>query len=157
MYGSVNNRVSERVFQMVPVVGMGATLSLWSDRQAYTVLEVSDDKVIYSSDVRMSDGTIQNITREYPKYIIASEDEYKVISGSMYDGSAEFEFTTRQDGREKFVFHKKTGIYRKENTNPVLVDKGDRKEIEYIGTGRTSQKNTPLLIGSRSKYYDPSF
>lgn len=43
-YGSLNNRLDERVKSPKPEVGMGATEYCWSDRHAYEVIAVKDDR-----------------------------------------------------------------------------------------------------------------
>lgn len=45
-YGSLQNRIAERVKNPKPEVGMGATALYWSDRHAYEVIAVKDDKHI---------------------------------------------------------------------------------------------------------------
>ena len=46
MYGNVINRVMEKSKTPEIVVGMGATECLWSDRHAYEVIAVQDEKHI---------------------------------------------------------------------------------------------------------------
>lgn len=46
LYGDVMNRLMENMQPETPQVGMGATKLLYSDRHAYTVVEVVNDKVI---------------------------------------------------------------------------------------------------------------
>lgn len=65
-YGSFNNLYASRgISSMTPYVGMGATELLWSDRHAYTVVEVSPsgktlklqrDIAIRVDGLGMSDG-----------------------------------------------------------------------------------------------------
>jgi hypothetical protein len=45
-YGSINNRIMESDRQPDPEVGMGATELCYSDRHAYTVVEVTNSKTI---------------------------------------------------------------------------------------------------------------
>lgn len=45
-YGSLNNRICERSKSDAPTVGMGVTEFCWSDRHAYEVIEVKDDRHI---------------------------------------------------------------------------------------------------------------
>lgn len=40
LYGSLSNRLMERGQQVQPEVGMGATVTMYTDRKAYTVIEV---------------------------------------------------------------------------------------------------------------------
>lgn len=44
VFGSLNNRIMENVAPQKPVVGMGATHLMYSDRHAYTVIIVHSDK-----------------------------------------------------------------------------------------------------------------
>lgn len=46
LYGDVMNRLMENMQPETPQVGMGATELLYSDRHAYTVVEVVNAKVI---------------------------------------------------------------------------------------------------------------
>ena len=45
-YGSINNRLMESCKGDVPVVGMGVTECLWSDRHPYEIVEVQDERHI---------------------------------------------------------------------------------------------------------------
>lgn len=45
-YGSLTNRIEERAKSPTPAVGMGATEYCWSDRHAYEIIEVKDDRHI---------------------------------------------------------------------------------------------------------------
>jgi hypothetical protein len=154
-YGSLNNRFDERVLQPIPVKGMGATLLMWSDRHAYTILDVCPDTI--EATISYQDGKeIKSITRKYPKWILACRDEVKVVEGSCHDGSAKYEYKTRKEGepgfsRELFVYHKPTNIYRQSSTtwNPRL--------LRYDPIPRCKRENTALALGYRDEYYDPSF
>lgn len=45
-YGSINNRIDERVRGEEPQVGMGVTHYGWSDRDPYEIIEVKDARHI---------------------------------------------------------------------------------------------------------------
>ena len=45
-YGSVQNRIAERTKAPEPEVGMGVTAMYWSDREAYEVIAIKDDRHI---------------------------------------------------------------------------------------------------------------
>lgn len=49
-YGNLTNQLLATVAICQPQVGDGATLVLWSDRQAYTVIEVKKSCVVVSRD-----------------------------------------------------------------------------------------------------------
>lgn len=65
--------------QPAPEVGMGATLLLWTDRQAATIIAVETDA--------------QGRTM-----VTVQEDAAKVIRGSERDGSAEYAYTADPRG-----------------------------------------------------------
>jgi len=46
LYGDVMNRIMENMKPETPQVGMGVTKLLYSDRHAYSVVEVVSDKVV---------------------------------------------------------------------------------------------------------------
>jgi len=78
--GSVVNHLRSRqtIGQPEPVVGMGATILLWSDRHAATVTYVFIERKLTCVQVR--------------------QDDAKVISGSTHDGSAVYEYTSNKAG-----------------------------------------------------------
>lgn len=45
-YGSVNNRIMERSKSKEPEIGMGVTECLWSDRHAWEIIAIKDDRHI---------------------------------------------------------------------------------------------------------------
>ena len=45
-YGSVNNRLAENARNPKPEIGMGVTEYLWSDRHAYEIIAIKDDRHI---------------------------------------------------------------------------------------------------------------
>lgn len=107
MYGSLQNRLAERSVQPMPEVGMGVTECLWTDRRAYEIIEVKDEKHItirrmgtkckdyYAGDWEVySDPTQKDIRRLYKtkkgwrerigknglgdtKYVVGYADEYE--------------------------------------------------------------------------------
>ncbi len=51
LFGSLNNRIAEDVLSAVPAVGMGATILMYSDRHACTVIEVkSPSRIVIQED-----------------------------------------------------------------------------------------------------------
>lgn len=151
-FGSLQNRLGERSLQPVPEKDMGATMSMWSDRHAYTVNEISKQTVTVTYNVK-GEG---EVTRTYPKVIFATRDNAKLVSKTILSESQEYEFTPGDpENKEKFVFHKKSGVYRKASTKYVPGENGERGS--YVTTNRTTQDATALLLGYKSEYYDPSF
>jgi hypothetical protein len=105
--------------QPEPTVGMGATILLWTDRHAATIVEVSKDK---------QGRTIIGV----------QEDDSKVIKGSTMDGSAEYEYSRRPDAPvrywrlnakgfwEKITKNEETGRWNKVDGNGIRI--GAREE-----------------------------
>ena len=79
MHGSLVNRITEGPTSKVPVVGMGVTITYWSDRDPATVIEVKNFK----------SGT----RKGQPREITIQHDDWKVVSGSEGDGSAKYEYS----------------------------------------------------------------
>jgi len=50
VYGNLTNRISETVAPDIPKVGMGATIILYSDRYAATIVEVRGKSVYIQQD-----------------------------------------------------------------------------------------------------------
>lgn len=120
-YGSIVNRVQEgKNFSGQEItVGMQATEYLWSDREPWEVTKVYDQK-----------------------HICIRRLDYKVIKGSMMDGSAEFEFSSNPHNKEVEIKLFKTGWFTLREANGKKL-KGYHKYS--------------LSFGKADKYYDPSF
>ena len=155
-YGSIQNRMNENSVQKVPEVGMGATMTMYTDRYACTILEVSKETIKHTYErVRMDDGSIKQVTNEYPKYILVTEDDFKLISGSRGSENQECEYITDKnlDHARKFIFHKASGIYREATRESKFIN--GRLESEYKNTVKAG--NQSLVIGFKETYIDPSF
>lgn len=126
----VNNIYSRATIgQPRPEVGMGATVLGWTDRYPCTITKAIEF----------------GGSKQWSYEIEVVEDAYKVVRGSVQDGSAEYEFSPRDGSSSLYRFNKKTNSwvagYISKETNRFCVYKG--------GPG--------LIIGKREKYYDPSF
>ena len=73
MQGSFHNRMMEQAKQLVPEVGMGATKLMYTDRQAFTIVEVSKngktitvqrDKAVRADTNGMSDSQAYTYERD---------------------------------------------------------------------------------------------
>lgn len=117
--GSLVNHLYSRVAPITPEVGMGASILSWSDRQAATVVAV--------------DGAIFAITA----------DTAKIVSGTTYDGSAKYEFTSNPNGHRYYFRIGKDGKPEGVTKNPT--------------TGRWLKTGNRVLLGKRDHYHDPSF
>jgi len=124
--GSLINHLYSRMTKGAPVpeVGMGVTILHWSDRSAGTIVEV----------FKIGDDLA----------IAVTGDDYKIVSGSVMDGSADYEYTPRPDGNRSY--------YR-------FTAKGWRSVWKNPDTGRwkLSDGGNGLIVGTRDRYYDPSF
>lgn len=112
-----------------PVVGMGATMTGWTDRYPGTVIKVTEfggsKRWLYEIEVR--------------------EDAYRVVKGSAFDGSAEYAYSPSEFGAvTRFAYDKKAEKWVQARRNP---DTG--KLLAVKGRG--------LILGFRERYYDPSF
>lgn len=87
MYGSLNNMLAGSDPEIVPKVGMGATMIGWTDRHAYTVVEVKSARhvVVQRDAVKRVD---MNGISESQRYEFSADPE-----GEMY------EVTRRKNGR----------------------------------------------------------
>lgn len=113
-----------------PVVGMGATMTGWTDRYPGTVTKVTEF----------------GGSKRYLYEVEVQGDEYKVVKGSAYDGSAEYEFKADPKGQVSvFVFLKKDQKWAEMYRNP------ETGRINVCKSGKG------LILGFRERYYDPSF
>ena len=135
-YGSVQNRILENSKSIEPEVGMGVTECMWSDREPYEVIEVTD-----------------------PRHIKVRRMATKVVSGSAFDGSAEYEYFSDPNGNVASLFKKKNGeiggVFSNEyrgrksdlgnlNEFPYMLHMGDNKEPSP-GKEETEQINVASL------------
>lgn len=114
--------------QPAPVVGMGATVLMWTDRQAATITKVTE------------------LTgKQYRYEIEVTEDISKVVEGSTHDGSAEYQYQANPNG------HSTTFAFSVKSSKWVSVRRNEE-------TGRLIQtEGSGLRIGERETYRDPSF
>lgn len=122
-YGSITNRCEEgKIYgdRKDIYVGMGVTDYLWSDRHTYEVTKVFD----------------QN-------HICIRRMEAKVVKGSCFDGSAEYEYSSNHKNKEIEIKKFKDGWYE-------LTTKENGRRVKY-GSGYH------LSFGVLDEYYDPCF
>jgi len=107
--GSVINMVLGQTKSLKPVVGMGVTEILWSDREPYEVIAVKDDRHI----------TIR-------KY-----DYIRTDDNGMSE-CQEYNYISNPDGKIKHLFLTKKGVWRERigkrelGTTRFLVGKAER-------------------------------
>ena len=107
---SLINNLMAKDSNHTPKVGDGATKLCWTDRYPYTVVEVKT-----------------------PTRIVVQADTATIVSGSAFNGSAVYEYSS----------------------NPL----GERVELSLRRDGVWRQRggNQPFHVGNRSMYRDPSF
>ena len=153
MYGSVVNRIMESGRYPEIVVGMGATVTMWSDRAPYTVVAVRRDRAGKVAEIDILGDRVSANKAVWPAqdYDITPADPegtvYEQIDGRLrrklpgasgWDHNPVHAQTWRMD---------RTGRLRRTSINPetgrrVMAPKGQ-------GDG--------LVLGSRDYYSDPSF
>ena len=115
--------------QPTPVVGMGATILLWTDRQASTIQKVTE---IGGS-------------KRWLWEIEVTEDRETLVSGSVPDESATYRYESRPDG------HRLTFRFNRLQQKWIEGRINARTGLFNITHG------CGLMIGKRSGYRDPSF
>ena len=85
-YGSLQNRIEERLVGARPEIGMGVTEMLWSDRVPYEIIAVKDDR-----------------------HITVRAMSYKRIDDNGFSEVQEYEYTSNPDGYVCDLFKTKRG------------------------------------------------
>ena len=88
-YGSFQNRLAENCKQPKPEVGMGVTEYCWSDRHAYEITEVIDDR-----------------------HIIIRRLDYKRIDNNGMSECQDYEYTSNPDNHSIKLFLTKQGQWK---------------------------------------------
>lgn len=120
---SLINNLMDAGRQAEPTVGEGVTFLHWSDRSPATIVSVSrfGPKAQKAGQVKSFEVV---------------PDDYRVVSGSTHDGSAQYEITPTPE--EKWAGKRK-----------ILV--------KATAKGWTSAGGTAVAVGYRDAYYDPTF
>lgn len=127
-YGSVQNRLMANSKMPVPKVGMGATELLWSDRNAFEVIEVKDKthcKVRAMKAVRTDSNGISE--------------------------SQTYKLTSNPDGEVKHLVFR-NGRWRARKVEEVYL--GDQKWENRL---TRKLESSEWLLGKAMEYRDPSF
>ena len=94
VYGSIHNRMMENVKSPVPIVGMGVTILMYSDRHAATIVEICSPSTIIVQ---------RDIATRIDKNGMSENQEYNYTP----DTNAPKEVVTlRKDGRWKLTKEK---------------------------------------------------
>lgn len=127
--GSVMNHLYSRmvVGEPAPEVGMGATILMWTDRRAATIVSV-----------KASPG------KRYEYEIEITDDRTVLVSGNVNDGSAVWEERPDPDGyRTLYVKKRDSGEW-------VRAVRGANGRVKL-------ERGAGLRIGERDTYRDPCF
>lgn len=82
MQGSLTNRMMEGGGQIVPQVGMGATECCYTDRHAYTIVEVVTDKLIVVQQDKAKRADTNGMS-ESQKYTYESDPEGRKVEVTL--------------------------------------------------------------------------
>lgn len=141
-YGSINNRIDERRPSEKPQVGMGITEYFYSDRTAYEITKVFDDKHFM---MRRYDAKHQG------SY---GEDNWELVSNP-------------NNKEEEVVFRYgawyRVRTYTKESVDRCIKEDGfialDQKTLDKVNEKGVAYKydKANIVIGHADYYYDWSF
>lgn len=96
-YGSLQNRLMENVKPVTPVVGMGATILMYSDRHAATVTKVFS-----------------------PTTIVIQQDTATRTDKNGMSENQEYTYTPNTDAEEVFVTLRKDGRWKVKKSQTVI-------------------------------------
>lgn len=154
-FGSVNNRIEENhIYGKELYVGMGATQYYWSDRHPWEVIKV----------INGQRGQEEVIVREL---------EWKVVKGSCQDGSAEFEYYSKENNPTRHLRNKKGKWYEVDFISLEGLKGQDEWRKQCVLANLTETRRKKVLAGGEVRverkcsegwsfghaeyYYDPSF
>lgn len=144
-YGSINNRIEENQKDIPTIeVGMGVTEYLWSDRNAYEVT-----KVINQKDVFIRRYDVKNIGSGY------GDNTWKLISNP---NATEREVVYRYNNwYEKLVYTKELMEKMEKQDGIVWLSEDIVKDIKEKGQAIRYNKMNKLRFGVADYYYDFEF
>jgi hypothetical protein len=130
-FGNLMNRFMEDVKTVKPEVGMGATALSYSDRHAFTIINVGKDGKSFTMQ--------QDIAKRTDNRGMSESQDYEYIADSL---GIIREVRLGKDGR----WHEVSDIWRTDKNHP---DGGK--------WGKTIVGTKVVLVGVRDEYYDFSF
>lgn len=128
IYGSINNRLQEQCKGKTPVVGMGVTELLYTDRHPYEVIEVINDKKIRVREL-----------------------DYKRTDGGGFSECQEYEYFSKPNGNEKVLVFR-NGRWRDLQRDLVRLEDGTLGSVLTRKLGSSG-----WYVGEAERYFDPSF
>lgn len=143
-YGSLNNRLDENQKEIPNIeVGMGVTEYLWSDRHAYEVTKVVNQKDVF---IRRYD--VKHIG-EY------GNDEWELISN---ENNKEMEVVYRYGNWYlKIIYTTESLNKMKENDGCIWLSDDIVNEVNEKGIAYRYEKMNKLRFGVADYYYDFEF
>ena len=142
-YGSLNNRIQAMGKQETPVVGMGVTELLWSDRYPFEVIKVIDEKHI----------------------LIRAMKAIRTDHNGAFSDCQDYRYESKLDGEIKPLVLR-NGRWREcvwdikykmdADGNPVKDENGNLIEISRK-PGRRFENGNQWRIGEAEYYRDPCF
>lgn len=143
-YGSLNNRLDENQKEIPNIeIGMGVTEYLWSDRNAYEVTKVINQKDVF-------------IRRYDVKHIGPyGNDEWELISN---ENNKEIEVVYRYGNWYQKIAYTKEGLNKmKENDGCIWLSDDIVNEVNEKGIAYRYNKMNKLRFGVADYYYDFEF
>ena len=142
LYGNVINRIQEEAISKAPEVGMGVTEYLWSDRNAYEIIEVENEK-----HFKMRRYTAKHIG-EY------GSQNWELISD---ENNATLDMVYRYGGWYSRITYTKESVEKKlKEDGYILLDEKIMNKAINDGIAYEYNKMN-IVIGVADYYYDFEF
>ena len=153
-YGSLNNRIEEnRQFCEVIEVGTGVTEYLWSDRHAYEVIEVKDQKHV---TIREYDTKRPDDDKDYSytnTWVLVSNEKNPAIE-LVKRGKYWYTVSSCTVERAKEILSKPDNL---DERLWACHNGFDLQEIVATGKNKTKYHKRNVSFGVASYYYDYEF
>lgn len=134
LVGSLTNRLMENAKCPTPTVGMGATSLSYSDRSAFTIVEVGTDG---------------------KRFWMTKDTATRIDKNGMSD-SQQYAYVSHMDGHRVEVRQDKRGNWR-EVVFKQIFDLSVRGSWKTDPKSRGSVTGKGVLVGVRDEHYDFSF
>lgn len=140
-FGSISNRMKARTPNIVPVVGMGVTELMWSDRNPYEVIEVKDSThiIIRALSAERIDHNGMSEIQEYrfSSNLHGVKKPLVFRNGRWRECQWDITYAMNADGSPK----------KDENGNLIEVSRKPSRRLE----------SGSWYVGEAEKYWDPCF
>ncbi len=140
-FGSISNMMKARTPNIIPVVGMGVTELLWSDRNPYEVIEVKDAThiIIRALSAERIDHNGMSEIQEYrfSSNLNGIKKPLVFRNGRWRECQWDITYAMDADGKPK----------KDENGNLIEVSRKPSRRLE----------SGEWYVGKAEKYWDPCF